>query len=78
MRLSRDPKIDAACIRRREKRFDDETIEITSDFPVDIDETGAVCGIERLKPNGQLTVDDDVNLVLRNQLDDTQAELRLA
>lgn len=43
MKLTHDPKANVAYLRLREKQGDVETIEITGDFLVDIDETGAVC-----------------------------------
>lgn len=55
MQLSYDPKVNVAYIRLRERQGDGETIAVTSDFLVDIDETGAVCGIELLNANEQLT-----------------------
>jgi uncharacterized protein YuzE len=51
MKLTYDPKANVAYIRLREKQGDVETIRLTSDFLVDIDETGAVCGIELLSAN---------------------------
>ena len=78
MKLSYDPKANVAYIRLREKQGDVETIELTSDFLVDIDETGAVCGIELLNANEQLIAGDDGKLIFINQLDGTQGELRVA
>ena len=54
MKLSYDPKANVAYIRLREREGEVETIEVTSDFLVDIDATGAVCGIELLNANEQL------------------------
>ncbi len=78
MKLSYDPKANVAYIRLREKRGDVETIQLTSDFLVDIDETGAVCGIELLNANEQLIAGDDGKLVLVNDLDGKQRELDVA
>ncbi len=78
MKLSYDPKANVAYIRFREKQGDVETIELTSDFLVDIDETGAVCGIELLNANEQLTAGDDGKLVFVNQLNGEQGELKVA
>ena len=78
MKLSYDPKANAAYIRFREKRGDIETIELTSDFLVDIDETGAVCGIELLNANEQLTAGDDGKLIFVNQLNGERGELKVA
>jgi uncharacterized protein YuzE len=78
MKLSCDPKANVAYIRLREKQGDVETIKLTSDFLVDIDETGAVCGIELLNANEQLIAGDDGKLIFINQLDGTQGELKVA
>jgi uncharacterized protein YuzE len=58
MKLSYDPKANVAYIRLRERQGYVETIEVTSDFLVDIDATGAVCGIELLNANEQLVGGD--------------------
>ncbi len=55
-----------------------ETIEVTSDFLVDIDATGAVCGIELLNANEQLIAGDDGKLVFVNQLNGEKGELKVA
>ena len=68
MKLSYDPKANVAYIRLRERQGDVETIEVTSDFLVDIDATGAVCGIELLNANEQLIAGDDGKLLFVNQL----------
>lgn len=78
MKLSYDPQANAAYIRFREKTGDVETIELTSDFLVDIDETGAVCGIELLNANEQLTAGDDGKLVFVNHLNGQHGELKVA
>ena len=59
MRLTYDPEANVAYIRLRERQGDVETIELTADVLVDIDATGAVCGIELLDANEQLTAGDD-------------------
>ena len=78
MKLSYDPKANVAYIRLRETKGDVETIRLTSDFLVDIDETGTVCGIELLNANEQLTAGDDGKLVFVNDLDGKQRELDVA
>ncbi len=78
MKLSYDPKANVAYIRFREKQGDVETIELTSDFLVDIDETGEVCGIELLNATEQLTAGDDGKLVFVNQLNGEQGEVKVA
>ena len=78
MQLSYDPKANVAYIRLRERQGDVETIEITSDFLVDIDATGAVCGIELLNANEQLVAGDDGKVVFVNQLNGEKGELKVA
>ena len=53
MKLSYDPKANVAYIRLRERQGEVETIEVAPDFLVDIDATGAVCGIELLNADEQ-------------------------
>jgi uncharacterized protein YuzE len=48
MRLTYDPAANVAYISLRERQGDVETIEVTADVLLDIDETGQVCGIELL------------------------------
>jgi uncharacterized protein YuzE len=78
MKLSYDPSANVAYIRLRERQGDVETIQVTSDFLVDIDATGAVCGIELLNANEQLVAGDDGKLVFVNQLNGEQGELKVA
>lgn len=56
MKLTYDPSANVAYVRLREWQGDVETIELTADFLVDLDETGAVCGIELLNPNDLLSL----------------------
>ena len=78
MKLSYDPNANVAYIRLREKQGELETIKITSDFLVDIDGTGAVCGIELLNANEQLIAGDDGKLVFVNDLSGERGELQVA
>jgi uncharacterized protein YuzE len=78
MTLTFDPQADVAYIRLRERKGDVETIAVTSDFLVDIDATGAVCGIELLNANEQLAAGDDGRLVFVNQLNGEEGELKVA
>jgi uncharacterized protein YuzE len=78
MKLSYDPSANVAYIRLRERQGDVETIQVTSDFLVDIDATGTVCGIELLNANEQLVAGDDGKLVFVNQLNGEQGELKVA
>ena len=63
MKLTYDPQANVAYIRLRERQGDVETVELTADFLVDIDETGAVCGIELLNANEQIAKGDNSKLV---------------
>ncbi len=78
MKLSYDPQANVAYIRLRERQGDVDTIEVTADFRVDIDATGAVCGIELLNANEQLVAGDDGKLVFVNQLNGEIGELQVA
>jgi len=78
MRLTYDPQANVAYIRLREKQGDVETIRITDDFLVDIDERGQVCGIELLDANEQLQGGDDGRFVFVNPLSGIETELKVA
>ena len=78
MKLSYDPKANVAYIRLREKSGDVETIRLTTDFHVDIDGTGAVCGVELLNANEQLIAGDDGKLIFVNDLNGARGELSVA
>ncbi len=78
MRLSYDPQANVAYIRLREKKGEVETIRLTSDFLVDIDETGGVCGVELLNANEQLIAGDDGKLIFINDLNGERGELSVA
>jgi uncharacterized protein YuzE len=78
MRLSYDPKANVAYIRLRERQGDVETIRLTSEFFVDIDETGAVCGVELLNANEQLIAGDNGKLIFVNDLSGARGELSVA
>ena len=78
MKLTYDPSANVAYIRLRERQGDVETIELTADFLVDIDETGTVCGIELLNANDQLARGDDGKLIVVNALSGGQTELDVA
>ena len=78
MKLTYDPDANVAYIRLRERQGDVETIELTSDVLIDIDATGAVCGIELLDANEQLGAGDDGKLVFVNRSSGGQTELDVA
>ena len=78
MQITHDPKANIAYIRFRDRQGEVETLRITSDFLVDVDETGAVCGVELLNANEQLIAGDDGRVTFANLLDGTSAELRVA
>jgi len=78
VKLTYDPDANVAYLRLRERQGEVETIELTADFLVDIDETGAVCGIELLNANDQLRDGDDGKLIVVNALSGGQTELDVA
>ena len=78
MHLTYDPKANVAYIRLRPAEGPVETLRITSDFLLDIDAAGAVCGIELLNANDQLIQGDDGKFVFVNQGDGETGELRVA
>ena len=78
MRLTYDPKANAAYIRLRDKTGDIETLQITGDFLVDIDATGAVCGIELLNANEQLKGSDGGRIVYIDSLSGDETALKVA
>jgi uncharacterized protein YuzE len=75
MRLTYDPDANVAYLHLREREGEVETIELSSDVLVDMDETGAVCGVEFLNANEQLVEGDDGKLVLVHALSGGRAEL---
>jgi uncharacterized protein YuzE len=58
MKLTYDPRANAAYIRLREKAGDVKTIKVTDDLLIDISPDGSVFGIELLNANEQLTQAD--------------------
>ena len=78
MKLTYDPAANIAYIRLRDRQGDVETIELTADFLVDIDATGAVCGIELLNATEQLRQGDGGKLVVENALSGGLAEVDVA
>lgn len=78
MKLTYDPEANVAYIRLRERSGEVETISLTADFLVDIDATGAVCGIELLNANEQLTAGDGGKFVFVNRLSGGETELEVA
>ena len=78
MKLTYDPTANVAYIRLRERQGDVETIEVTADVLVDIDETGRVCGIELLNAREQLAAGDEGMLVLVNRESGNERVLSVA
>ncbi len=78
MKLTYDEKANIAYLKLRDRVGDVETLEITSDFFVDIDGTGAVCGIEMLNARDQLRAGDKGKIILENPLSGEKAELKVA
>jgi uncharacterized protein YuzE len=64
MHLTYDPDHNVAYIRLRKADGPVEAIRVTSDFLVDIDQTGAVCGVELLNANAQLIAGDDGRMIV--------------
>jgi uncharacterized protein YuzE len=77
MRLTYDPAANVAYISLRERQGDVETIEVTADVLLDIDETGQVCGIELLDAREQLKGDGG-RFVLVNRESGDERELDVA
>jgi uncharacterized protein YuzE len=78
MKLTYDPAANAAYIRLRERRGDVEIISVTADFHVDIDATGAVCGIEILNANEELIAEEHGKMIFVSGLSGEQGEMKLA
>ena len=78
MKLTYDPAANVAYLRLRERVGEVETIELSADLLVDMDETGAVCGLEFLNANEQLVEGDDGKIVLSHALTGGVAELDVA
>jgi uncharacterized protein YuzE len=78
VKLTYDPAANIAYIRLRERQGEVETISVTADFHVDIDATGAVCGIELLNANEQLVAGDDGKLIFVNDLSGERGEIKVA
>ena len=77
MRLTYDPAANVAYISLRERQGDVETIEVTADVLLDIDETGQVCGIELLDAREQLKGDGG-RFVLVNRASGDEREMSVA
>jgi uncharacterized protein YuzE len=75
---SRETAATVAYIRFRERQGDVETIRLTDDFLVDIDATGAVCGVELLNAAEQLKAGDGGKLVVLDALGGQVAALEVA
>lgn len=78
MQITHDPRANVAYIRLKPGQGAVETLRITSDFLVDLDETGAVCGIELLNANEQLVASDDGRPTFANLADGSVGEMRVA
>lgn len=78
MNVSYDPAANVAYIRFRERHGAVEAVQVADDFIVDIDETGAVCGVELLNANAQLVEGDDGALVLVNARSGERASVKVA
>lgn len=64
MKLTDDPKANVAYIRFRERTGAVATIRLTDDCPVDVDDSGAACGLELLNANEQMVEGDNGKLLV--------------
>jgi uncharacterized protein YuzE len=78
MKLTYDPKANAAYIRLREKSGDVKTIKVTEDLLIDISADGSVFGIELLNANEQLTQADDGKFVFVDPVSGEEKFLKVA
>lgn len=78
MKLTYDKDANVAYLRLRERQGDVETIALTSDFLVDIDETGSVCGVELLNATEQLAGGDDGRLIVEMARKGVVGEMKVA
>ena len=75
MQITHDPRANIAYIRFRDRQGEVETLRITSDFLVDVDETGAVCGVELLNAHEQLIAGDDGRVTFANLSDGSKGKV---
>jgi uncharacterized protein YuzE len=78
MKITVDRQANVAYIRFREKRGTVEIIRLADDFLVDVDETGAVCGVELLSANEQVVVWDDGKLLVVDGVSGETREVNVA
>lgn len=78
MKLTYDPKANAAYIRLREKSGDVETIKVTDDLLIDISPDGSVFGIELLNANEQLSQSDGGRFVFVDPQSGEETALKVA
>lgn len=78
MKLTYDPAANVAYLRLRERVSEVETIELSADLLVDMDETCAVCGLKFLNANEHLVQGNGGKIVLSHALTGGVAELDVA
>lgn len=78
VKLTYDPRANVAYIRFRERQGAVETIRLTDDFLVDVDESGAVCGVELLNANEQIVAGDDGKLLVVDGVSGETHEVKVA
>ena len=78
MKLTCDMDANVAYLRLRKRQGDEETIALTSDFLVDIDETGAVCGVEMLNATEHLAGGDEGRLIVEMARKGVVGEMKVA
>ena len=67
MRLSYDPRRNAAYIRFRERPAEVETVRVSDEINVDLAPDGTVAGIELLNANEQLRASDGGHLIVAGE-----------
>lgn len=78
VKLTCDMDANVAYLRLRKRQGDEETIALTSDFLVDIDETGAVCGVEMLNATEHLAGGDEGRLIVEMARKGVVGEMKVA
>ena len=77
MKLTYDPSHNIGYLRFREKSTQVQTISVSDELNVDIDEDGKIYGIELLNANEQLSADHLGAFVVVNQASGESVEIDL-
>lgn len=78
MKLTYDPRYNAAYLRLQEKTKQVETIRISDELNVDLAPDGTVYGIELLNANTQLQGEDHGSLIVVNEAVGDRREIPLS